>query len=115
MSEYYRSLYYLSALFRGDGADLALGRADKCPFHDRRGAVFFKKGDERLTDTKLGYSSFRVQCGVGPEGLCCRLHGLLIFRGERPECMLDTVPELPKDALRYIKRVLAYEVDTNPL
>ena len=56
-----------------------------------------------------------VEGGIGSECLGCRLYRLLVARGICAERMLDLVPELTQNDVRYIERALGYEIHAHTL
>ena len=88
---YQGSTHDLLPLLRGDGANLAVGRADQGAVDYLGSSLFVEEGNQSFANREFCNRSFDIQLGIGAKGLSCGTYRFLVFWRERAKCVLNPV------------------------
>ena len=100
-------------LLGGEWLELAHRRRKQSALYHGRNAPRIEERHQRFPHPQFPDHLLDIKFGVRSERLCSRLHRLLIARSERAQSVLDSIPKLPQDPVRNIKRVLADEINAH--
>ena len=103
------------ALARRDGADLAEREEDLGAFDHAGRALLVEERDEGLARAQVEDGVFRLEGGIGAEGLRGGADGLLVLRRIGAQGVLHAVAQLGEDVDGHVARHLGDEVDAHAL
>src|ERR1700730_8963477 len=112
-SAHHRVPEELLPLFKSDWPNLATRWHYESTFDDGGLALGIQQRNQSFAHSKLSQHRHRINFWIGSERFGRHFDRLLVTRGECPQRMLDSVPELAEHVVRNVARILGYKINAH--